>query len=444
MAIFDQIDDITIHFSQCIGVTIYNEEEQKIGTLNDFFVDYEDVYPQILAIQYKRNKQLFYISWDDVKAFNLQKVVIKTDSFIGRSRTFPKAQTRKVITSLLANQFTGETMEYPALGKIILDKQIVDTYGKKVVRVNDIRLIRTGKTMRVTHAAVGLRAMFRRLGYEPIVDFVVKTLRPKSPYLTKETLINWKYVHAIPNRSMQSSVKLSLSNEDIKGIHPADLADILEDLDTHGRGMIFTSLDPKMAAETLSEVEDEFKANLLKNETTEDAAKIIANMDTDDAADVLSDLSESKKNEIIDKIEDNEIQEEIQELLEYQEDTAGGLMTTEIFEVPPDTPKTKVLSLIRERSEEFETIYDIFVTDKDETLLGICTLHDLLLREEDTEISEIMKSDDIKSLTPDVKWKEIAHFMSKYNLMNVPITGEGNRLLGIVSVDDILPWLLDD
>jgi sporulation protein YlmC with PRC-barrel domain/CBS domain-containing protein len=445
MGIFKGFNDIQIHFSNALGTKIVNEEGILLGKLSDFFVDYEEVYPLVLAIQYKSGGQYFYISWEEIKEYSHKRITVGSDSFKGRSRTFPKAQNKRVITSLLANQFTGDTVEYPPLGKIVLDRQIVDTSGKKVVRVNDIQMIKAGKNLRVTHAAIGLRSMMRRLGYESIIDSTIKFVRPKAKYLTSEVLINWKYVHAIPNKSIQSSVKLNLTNEDIKELHPADLADILEDLDNHGREIIFNNLDAKTAAETLSEVEEDIQVNLLKNEDPERAADIIEEMDTDDAADLLSELSDSKAKDIISRIDDDEVQEEIQELLEYQENTAGGLMSTEYLSISKTKKKDEIMLQVQKEHEDLETIYSIYIVDEHHKLIGQCSLRRLIAQKENIEVGEVMNSRDIKSLYPSTHWKEVATFMSKYNLMYAPvISEEDNKLLGIISVDDLLPWLLNE
>ncbi len=444
MSVFDAFTDITLNFSDLIGTTIFNEKKQKLGILKDFFVDYEEVYPGVLALQLKKNKQFFYIRWDDIKSFSTQKIIIKNDAQIGRSRTFPKVFNKRVVTNLLASQFSGTTIEYPPLGKIVLDKQIVDTHGKKVVRVNDIQFIRIGQTIRVTHAEIGLRSLIRRLGYESFIDFFVKLINPNSRYLTGNVLINWKYVHAIPDKTVQANVKLNLSNDDLKTLHPADLADILEDLDSHGRELIFRTLDPEFAAETLSEIDPDLQPHILKNENPERAADIIENMGTDEAADILDDLSDEKREDIIQRIDDEEIQEEIKELLEYDENTAGGLMSTEVFEVFPGYSKEKIMKIIQEEHDDIESIYDLYIVDNQQKLLGTCSLNRLLIQKENINVGDIMNSHDIKSLEPNIHWKKLSSYMSKYNLLNVPIVDKTNKLLGIVSVDDILPWLLDE
>lgn len=439
---FKEFNDITLHFSKALGIPIINEDRQKLGKLHDFFIDYEEIYPSVLAIQYKRSGILFYVTWDDILSFSYKEIIIKNETFPIRSRTFPKTLTKKTVTSLLANQFAGPTVEYPPLGQIVLDKQIVDTHGKKVVRVNDIQFIRAGRELRVTHAEVGLRSFVRRLSLEAPVDTFLKIIIPKSKYLTNDTTINWKYVHAIPNRNVQKSVRLNLTNEDLQELHPADIADILEDLDSHGREMIFSNLDPQLAAETLSEVDEDLQASLLKNEAPEKAADIIEMMDTDDAADLLNELDEAHADAIISNIEDLETQEEIQELLEHDEDSAGGLMTSEIFEIKGNLQKHEVLQLIKESHEDVASFYDIYIVDDKKLLIGTLSLQELLIQPENSIVHEIMNSTDMKYLYADTPWKEVASFMNKYNLITVPIVARDQELLGMVSVDDIMDRLL--
>ena len=444
MSVFEQFPDISIHFSNLLGIPIFNEDSIKVGVLSDLFVDYSEVYPVTLALQFEKNKQLFYINWSDIKTFTYKKIIVKNDIEIGRSRTYPKIDNKKPSTSILASQFTGETIEYPAIGKVILDKQVVDTSGKKVVRVNDIQFIKSGKSLRVTHAEIGLRSMIRRLGYERLVDGLFSIFKPNAAYLSQDALINWKYIHAIPDKSVSKNVKINLYNDQITKLHPADIADILEELDNVSRDQLFSDLDPKLAAETLAEVEDEYQINLVKNKPLVEVAEIIGNMDTDDAVDILEDLDVLKAEEIIANIEDSEVQDDITELLEYREDTAGGLMSTEVLEVSKTFKKSDVISLIQEKDDDLETIYDLYIIDEKFKLLGSCTLRSLLVQKEDVTLEKIMEIDDIKSLNPNTHWKEVASFMSKYNLINVPIIEQEGKLLGIVSVDDLLPWLLNE
>ncbi|MBI2521941.1 MAG: magnesium transporter [Bdellovibrio sp.] len=458
MKIFDGLTDINIHFSSLIGVKIFSNEEMLVGKVTDLFVDFEEMYPPILAVQFKKNDQYFYVHWSDIVQFSLRKIVVKADFTLGRSRTLPRITARRFLHSQVADQFNRsasenssssdkreDTMvEYPPLGKVILDRQIVDTSGKKVVRVNDIEFVKAGNQLRITHAAIGMRSMIRRLGYEKLVDRALRLCNPNAQYLKKEALINWKFVHAIPSKSIYGHVRLGLKNEEIQNLHPADLADILEDLDNYSRETLFSNLSPELAAATLSEVESDLQVELLKNEDPEGVAKIIENMGVDEAVDVLSEMEHEQANEIIANIEDNETQEEIQELLEYDQDVAGGLMSTEIFQFGPHHRRSHILKTIQEQYKDLETVYDIFVIDSQGRLIGATSLSKLLIQTEDIEIGELMNKTDLKYLHPSTPWRDVAKHMSKYNLITVPIVDQKQTLMGIISVDDILPWLLDE
>ncbi|MEK6626497.1 MAG: CBS domain-containing protein [Bdellovibrionota bacterium] len=465
MNIFENLFDINIHFSNLIGIKIFNNEDIFVGKVSDLFVDFEEMYPPVLAVQFKKNDQFFYVHWTDILRFSLSKIVVKADFTLGRSRTLPRITARRLLHSQVADQFNrsaGESsaalsqnmgtvqeredtmVEYPPLGKVILDRQIVDTYGKKVVRVNDIEFVKAGNQLRITHAAIGLRSMIRRLGHEKWIDRAIRICYPNSQYLKKEALINWKFVHAIPSKSIYGHVRLGLKNEEIQNLHPADLADILEDLDNYSRETLFNNLSPELAAATLSEVESDVQIELLRNEGPEEVAKIIENMGVDEAVDVLSEMEHEQASEIIANIENNQTQEEIQELLEYDEDVAGGLMSTEIFQFGPQHKKSHILKTIQEQHQDLETIYDIFVIDSQGHLIGSTSLSKLLIQTEDIEIGEVMNKNDIKFLHPATPWREVAKHMSKYNLITVPIVDQKQILMGIISVDDILPWLLDE
>ncbi|MAW07878.1 MAG: hypothetical protein CME61_06295, partial [Halobacteriovoraceae bacterium] len=263
--------------------------------------------------------------------------------------------------------------------------------------------------------------------------------------LKKESIINWKYVHALPTKNMQRGVQLSLTNEEIKKIHPADLADILEDLDANSRKIIFNELDTSQAAETLSEVEHNIQLSLIKDEPDTEVAKILTEMEPDEAADILIDMEEDKAENIIENLEDRELKSEIKDLMEYEEDTAGGLMSSKVFEITPDLNKLDVLNIIKNEFKEIESIYDIFVISPEGSLIGYCPLNKILISDDQVQVGAIMEKEDIKYISPDSSWRDVAKTMSKYNLINIPVTEKGtNKLLGIISVDDVLPWLLDE
>ena len=165
--------DLSIHFSDIQNIKIYDQDNTFIGTSKDLFVNYEEAFPTILAIQFKNKTSIGYITWESIESFSLKKIVISKKHNIFYNQNFPKLNDKQVVTSLLAQQFQGESVEFPPLGKVVLDRQVVDTSGKKVIRVNDLEFMKSGQHFKLTHALVGLRSLFRRIGLIKIVDFFV-------------------------------------------------------------------------------------------------------------------------------------------------------------------------------------------------------------------------------------------------------------------------------
>lgn len=447
MSIFAKLPQSIVYFSKIFGTPIYDEKRKKLGCLKDFFVDFEDIYPAVIGIQFTHHQTIFYAAWDAIELFSYQAIILKDIQKIRVGDFFPfNYKEQRPPRHLLSYKNKDRTVNYPGIAKVVLDKQIVDTHGKKVVRVNDLHFIKVGQQLRVTYASIGIHGMLRRLGFDQVVNPIMNFMNTKSTWGQKETVISWKFVHAVPDRGLQKHLQLNISNEDLSQIHPADLADILEDLDKHGREQIFSTLDPETQAKALSELEEDMQMALIQKTkfTPEIIAQIIENMGSDEAADILKKLSHETAKRIIAAIKDDEVQEDIQDLLDYQDDTAGGIMSTEAFEVSLEDTKESILNKIADQYEDLESIYDLYVVDSEEHLIGTCSLLELLGHKENIHVKEIMETKDIKFLHPGDSWKTVALCMSKYNLITVPILDPDKKLLGIVSVDDILPWLLDE
>jgi magnesium transporter len=226
----------------------------------------------------------------------------------------------------------------------------------------------------------------------------------------------------------------------VSELHPADIADIISQISHKEGATLFKGLDVETAAEALSELEPDVQAALITGMDTDKAADIIEEMPPDEAADVLSDLPVDKAKEILEQIEQEEA-EDIQELLSHEEDTAGGLMTNEFIAYPPETTVKEALDRFRKDAEEVETVYYIYVTDKDEKLLGSVSLRELLLAGLDLKLSDIMETK-LKTVTPETDEVEVGETVSKYNLVALPVVDSEGSLLGLVTVDDILDRLI--
>jgi Mg2+ transporter MgtE len=316
----------------------------------------------------------------------------------------------------------------------LLDKQIVDINGAKLVRVNDLRLGDVSGKMCLIAVDIGLRGILRRLGLESRGEWFLSLFRYRIP----NTLIGWHYLQ--PVEPKLSRLTLTISRQKASKLHPADLAEIISEVSQKERTAIFGTLDVETAAEALHELEPRVQADIIDDMSKEMASDILEQMPPDEAADVLGDLPENKARELIGLME-KEDAEEVRELLEHEEDTAGGIMTTEYVAFPPDMSVEDAIRELRLEAPDVETVYYLYILDDDERLMGVVTLKDLILARPETFIKDIMRSP-VKTLPLETGQKEVAEFVSKYNLLAAPVVDENMVLRGIVTVDDVVDFLL--
>lgn len=320
------------------------------------------------------------------------------------------------------------------LGKNLLDKKVVDTARKKVVRVNDIELEERDGALFVTGVEGGLRGLLRHLRSETIGERLAGILGKALPH----EVIAWDVLDPLETeltRAKRQAVYTKLAK-----LHPADIADILEELNPAERAAILAALDEDTAAEAITEAEPEVQASVVQMMEPEKAADILEEMEPDEAADILSDLPEAKAEELLETMEPEDAQE-VEELLEHEEDTAGGLMTTEHVAFAPSLTAAEAIRRIREEAKDAETIYYLYVTGEGGRLLGVFSLRELILAEADQRLEQIMHAD-VVSVGPETAPREVAEFLSKYNLLALPVVSGEGELLGIITVDDVLSLLL--
>lgn len=407
------MSNYTVFISELIGKPVLDSRGEEIGRVKDFFVVNGSVFPKVSAVLYGRRKS-YVLPWDMVHLYNRRFFSAK----ISKSDRVPAQLTRQEIL----------------VKRDILDKQIVDINGAKVVRVNDIEFKEVEGALTLFAADVGIRGIIRRL----LSGQVREWWRKKGDAGKRQNMISWSYV--VPIQPKLNRLELTVPRQKVSQLLPQDLAEIMEQVSVNEREALFKSLDRDTAARTLSELEPGTQAKIVEKMGREEASDILEIMPPDEAADVLGDLSEASAKEII-NVMDREDAQEIQELLEHSVDTAGGMMTTEVFTVPPDTTFDETILKIKEVGREVETIYYIYVIDDQGKLLGICSLRDLLLSRWDQKISVGMMTN-IKYVSPNSPQKEVAALISKYNLLAVPVLNEERKLLGIVTVDDVMDLLM--
>ena len=304
----------------------------------------------------------------------------------------------------------------------LLDKQIVDIEGRKVIRVNDVRLDEIDGQLRVVAVDVGAAGLVRRLGMEGPFRTVARGLRRGVP----ERYIDWEDVD--PLDSTIASIRLRVPHARLAELHPADLADIIDQLTPRDRLGVLASLDDEALADVVEEMEPDTQVEVLEDLEPSRAADILEEMSPDDAADLVADLSDRSRDEILALMEHDEA-EEVRDLLAFPEDSAGGLMTTEFVGVPATLTAAETIDRLRELEPDAETIYYVYVVDDDGRLVGVLSLRDLIVARPETQIAEVMIDEPVavRALEPA---ESVAETIAHYNLLAVPVVDDEGRLVG--------------
>jgi len=265
-------------------------------------------------------------------------------------------------------------------------------------------------------------------------------IRPHAKYLHNERFVSWKYVQ--PVSSDPEVLHLNIPQRQLSELHPADIAEIMAELDAQEREALFRKLDVETAAETLEEADAKLQRELIGAIEPEHAADIVEEMSPDDAADLLKDLPEEHASEILEEMEDDEAQD-VRELLSYDPDTAGGLMTTDFVVVRPELTAQEALEWVKREASEKEAIYSLYVTDDQGTLKGVVSLREILLAAPTLTVADIM-FDRPTSVAPETEVTDVAKTAAKYNLFAVPVVDKEGHIVGIVTVDDLLDRVLGE
>jgi magnesium transporter len=320
----------------------------------------------------------------------------------------------------------------------LLDQQIIDAQGRKVVRVSDISFVieqaNDHDVLMVSDVDVGIRSVLRRVLQGALPRRVIRLLQAPIPPKS----IRWEYCNII-EPDPQRRLRLNINLDRLENMHPADLADIVEELSPDDREAIIEAIDSEVAADALSEVEQPIQAKIVEALDPEKAAEILEEMDPDAAADVLAEVGEETSEEILDEMSPEE-KTEVQGLMEFGEDSAGALMNPDYVSVPRGTSVAETLGALRRRAELIEAQNTAFVVDGDERLAGAVPLARLLLAEPTATI-ETLATEQPCSVRPNERARHVTELFDKYNLLVLPVLDEGGRLAGVITVDDIISLL---
>jgi len=395
-------------------------QRSRIGRVDDIAVAGSERFPPVVGLYVKGNDGIVrYAPFSTIVSITDREVTLNAPPLEGSNA--PVA-----IDELL-------------LQKELLDKQIVDVDGHKVVRVNDVKLAPAGDHLRVIAADIGLPGLLRRLGLRHLGDRMLARM-PKVG--VGASLISWDAVQPLGLEEPGGALRLRVPQDKIDRIHPADLASIIEELSTSDQASLIGSLDEETAADALEQLPVDTQLSILEDLHPDRAADIIENMTPDDAADLLGEIDTDKQQEILERMEPEEAQD-VRELLAHPEETAGGLMTTEYLWLPPGLTVAEAFEHIRKSAEDAELVYYIYVLDPQEHILGVVSLRELIKAEPGAKVADIA-IDDVVTVELQTPREEVATTIARYDFVAVPVVDAEGRMQGIVTVDDIIDVLLPE
>ncbi len=405
-------------FSEFLNRAVYASSGERSGRISDLVAERAEPYPLIIgmAVKVKRRGKVLYLPWERIDAIE-PRLAFGGGGLQDRAEPLPD---RDIIL----------------LREEVMDKQIVDTFGAKVVRVNDLHLLRVNSHLRLVHVDVGFRGLMRRVGWERGVDRLLQWL---FSYTLPNQFISWKYVQLLSGSDL---LHLSVSQKKLSHLHPADLADIIEDLSGRERSAIFHALDTETAAEALEEIDPKIQKSLIETIPIEKASDIVEEMSPSDAADLLGDLPEERAEEILEGME-KEKAEDLRELLVHPDETAGGLMTTAYLSLGREVTAETALTRLRSEASNLDIIDYVYLVDDANTLEGVVSIRDLLTAQPHQPLSGIQASR-LVSVNQNEDQKEVVEAFAKYGFRALPVVDDANVLKGVIGFRSVLEVLAPD
>lgn len=398
-----------ISFTSILGKTIYDEFNDSIGQLRDVYVTTEEGYPRIIGYKVRKDGVTFHYEFRGIDFLDDDgKIIIKI----------------KGSKEILPRTFTYLLSEH------LLDKNIVDINGKQVVRVNDLRIAEIAGEYRVIAVETGAGVRYRRAGMEKFGKLLYKVL--KKDY--EDKVLMWDDVESL--EMVNNNLQLSVPYKKLSTLHPADLADILEELDAKSRKQIFESLDDDLAAETLEEIESEFKGSIIKELSESKAAELLENMASDEIADILDDLDDEEREKILVNLE-TEDAEEVKELLKYEDESVGSIMNKDFISLNLNISVGETLEIIKELDLDEEVMNCVYITDEEDKVQGVVSLIMLIKNDNNTKLKDIME-ENISVVKHYDDIDEVVEAAAKYDLLSTAVVDEEGKLVGVVLVHDII------
>lgn len=412
----NQEPQVFLYLSELLGRKITDSEGRPVGKILDLTGNIGEIYPPVTEI-------------------------LLRSAADGKIVLFPWRRLAEVDGKLVAHPLQPGDFRAPVLhpGELLLkdtllDKQVVDTDGAKIRRVNDLQFLKTQKILYLVHVDVGFHGLLRRVGLERPINFLFRLL---FDYTITDQLISWKFVQPVSSPDL---LRLTVAQNRLAQLHPADLADIIEDLNIHQRAAVFRSLDVETAAETLEETDPKIQVSLIEGLDMANASDIIEEMSLSEATDLLGDLPKDKAEGILKEME-KDVAQDVKELLAHPEEKAGGLMTTSFLSFAPERTAREAMDTIRREAEDMDLIYYLYVVDSEEHLLGVLSLRELIVASPEKALSELMDTR-VVAVNIEEHKDRIADDFAKYGILAMPVVDEDNRLKGVILFKNLLEVVL--
>lgn len=401
-------------FSKILYKHIYNIDNSIIGNLHDLVVDFSLPLPVVRAIVVKNGKREFFIMMQSLEVTHDDK----------------ERYTIKLNSQNLSFVPIPETDVF--LARDFLDKQIIDIEGKKVERVNDVRIAWVDGNWVLIAVDIGFRGLMRRLG----IEYLGIYLSTKLNRTFRNSLVAWDDVQSLTHG--KDNLQLNSSVHKLNTLHVADLADILEDLDKKAQVTLFQSLNTELAADVLEEIESETQVSLIENLSIERASDVLELMPSDEVADILEEMESDRVDRLLeDMAEDNSL--EIRELLKYKDKTVGSLMMIDFLSFNQEMLVKDILELLRNTEYTEETSHYIYIVNHDNQLQGVVSLMELIRSDLNTMIGTVIDpNQQLVYLNDDDSVEKAMEWLLKYNLMILPVLDHNNVLIGITSTNDLV------
>jgi magnesium transporter len=410
-----------LYATELMGAAAYDDQSHYVGRVREFFIEPADQPNRVSHFLISRGR--------------FQPLVARYDQV---GKIVPGRIDLNVSERALAAYQPNEA--WLAVQKDLLDQQIIDISGRKVVRVNDVDLSELRANahveLRIAQVDVGVPGAIRRLLQGLAPSGLVRKLQAKLP----QRSIRWEFVNLIEPDPLRR-VKLRITHEKLEDLHPADLAEMMEELSAAERQGIIASLDEETAAAVLAELDERLTTQIVETLDPEKAADIIEEMAPDAAADLLADLSKETSDELLEEMPNQEAND-VRELLAFDPSTAGGMMNTEFAFVSEGASREEVLEWLRNQEFNLEQLDTIVILDKLGHFAGTVPVARILLAAPDQHMAEL-KTDPLVSITADAHEKDVFELFDKYNLRMLTVLHDDHRPIGVVTVDDVVSRLVN-